>query len=112
MRLFLECLSDHHSRLVHEFSSGELFSGEQFHFLEASVLVEGHGGVEEEVVVADGVHASVGQEEADVSVQLLAYLEGSSELLHECLFLFGELVGPFGLYGGEVAAGHRIFFSL
>ena len=30
----------------------------------------------------------------------------------ECLFLFGELVGLFGVDGREVAGAHLVFFSV
>ena len=64
--------------------------------------------MEEQVGVVDGIHTAVGENGADVLVELLGDAEGVVELLHEQGLLVGESVRGCGVDGGEVAGAHLV----
>ena len=63
-----------HAYVVEKFAP-RVEGSSKLHLAECAVGVERHRGVEEEVGVDDGVHASVGEEAADVAAQLVAHQE-------------------------------------
>ena len=81
-------------------------------FTKASIGIERNGGVEEQVGVGDGVHASVAEDVADMLLQLFAAYERAVQFLYNFLFFFGQLVGVQRVDGREVAILHRIVASV
>ena len=73
-----------------------------------TILAHGHAAVEQQSVVVDLVEASLGIEEADVALQLLAVAEGAGQRGDERLLLRREGVGILGVHGGEVGIQHGI----
>ena len=77
--------------------------------LEAAVGVEGHGGVIEQVAVADEVHAAVGVEAAHVLAQLLAVHEGGMDFVHQFALFVRQAVGVGGVDSGEMGVAQGVF---
>ena len=71
----LESGPDDHSDVVKEFMSLILLAIIQHHLFERTIGVEGHRGMEEQVVVDHGIHTSMAQHQADMAVELLTYIE-------------------------------------
>ena len=64
--------------------------------------------MKEQVAVADGIHAAVAEEAADVLLQLLGDAEGVVQTFHQ-VFLFGcKLVRMLRVNGGEKGVEHRV----
>ncbi len=121
----LKGCADHHADVMHQGLAAVTAAGEDLDLLERTVVVEGDGGVEEEVGVGHGVHAAVREKRADVLVKLLGDAEGVVELVHEGLFLRSQETGVrsqvtgvrrqetgVGRQGGEVAALHLVVASV
>ena len=64
------------------------------HGLQRAVIVEWHGGVEEQVLVADIVHATVTEDGTYMLAQFLGDAEGMVQLLHEGSLLLGKSPAP------------------
>ena len=58
--------------------------------MQGAVFVEGNGSVEEQVVVANAIHGSVAEQQADVGLQLLADTERVVQLLDKVTLFRGE----------------------
>ena len=71
---------------MHQFLSGKL-SVWKANFFQTAVCIEGDGGVEKQVAVADIIHTSVLEQTADVALQLVAHAEGVVKLFHQFAFL-------------------------
>ena len=64
--------------------------------------------MEQQVRVADAVHTAVGEQRADMLVQLLTDAEGVVQFLHQQFFLGRQCVGGRWVDGGEIATLHLI----
>ena len=95
--------------LLHEFASLVCLAV-NFDLPQTAVGIEGNGGVEEEVAVADQVHRAMTEEAADVLLQLLADAEGVVESFHQVLLFGRQPVWVARVEGGEVGVEQRIVF--
>ena len=112
VRVVLESRAQKHTRIVHQFLATVFLSVVEFYLLQGSVRIYGYGSVEEQVVVIDGVHATVCQDGAHVALQFLTVYERRVQVLQD-VFLFGcQLVWVFGIDGGEVAGSHLVLHTV
>ena len=68
--------------------------------------------MEQEVGVADLVHAAVAEEATHVFLQLLATLEGVSDFLDQILLSHRQAIGIFRVDRGEVRIGQWVCLAL
>ena len=85
---------------------------EHVHFLQASVGVERHAGMEHEVAVADLVQAAHFQEEAHVALQLLTSGERGLQAAHHLFLGRREREGVLRVDRGEHAVGQRVLHAI
>ena len=77
-------------------------------FLERSVIVERHAGVQEQVAIAYLVEAAVLEQETHVARELIAFAKRPDEVVHDRALLLGEPVGVVRIDGGEVVVGKLV----
>ena len=97
---------------MHEVLARKTLARIDLDLLERAIVVERNGCVEQQVRVADGVHATMRQERADVLVQLLADAERVVQLAYQVGLLRGELIWVGRVDGGEVAALHLVGLAI
>ena len=107
----VEGLAHHNAYSVHEFAAGTL-PAHQFHLLQRAVLVEGNGSVEQEVAVADVVHAAMGKDALDVLLQLVGHAEGVLQFAQHVLLLGCKFVGVAPIHGGEQGVAQGILLAV
>ena len=108
----LESRANEHARIMEQVFSAISAPGIDFHFAQGAVFVEWNGGVEEQVAVIYGVHASVSEDIPYVLAQFLADHERMVELLHEDFFLIGQEVRIGRVDGREVVADQLVVFPV
>lgn len=68
--------------------------------------------MEEQVTIANGVHAAMTEETPDVFLQLFRDTEGVVQALHECLFLCRQTIRVFWIECREEVVKHRVVLSV
>ena len=66
VRIVLKGSTDHHANVVHQLMSAVTLTFIQLNLLQAAVLVQRTRSVEQQVLVADAIHASMRQQHLDV----------------------------------------------
>ena len=68
--------------------------------------------MEQQVLVADGVHAAVREQHLDMFLQFLADAERVVQTLHELMLLGGQFVGMLGVDSWEVTRAHVVRLAI
>ena len=110
--IVLESRTHHHTDVVHEVLATETLTFVELHFLQGTVVVEWYGGMEQQVLITDAVHATVRKQHLDVFLEFLADTERMVQTLHELMLLGGELVGIGRVNGGEMARLHLVLLTI
>ena len=99
--------------MVHQVLSAIFLTIIQFHLFQGTVGVERTGCMEQQVVVHNGVHASMREDQLDVLTQLFVHRERVVEPFHEVVLFGCERYITVACYDGrEVAGGHGILLSI
>ena len=94
-------------RLVVEFLAAACYAVD-VDFLEPSVVVERHAGVQEQIAVAYLVETAAIEQEVHVTRELLATAKRVGEVVHDRALLLGEPVGVVRIDGREVVVGKLV----
>ena len=80
--------------------------------LEASVLIQRHGRMIQQVAVAHQIHTAVSKQAAHVLLQLLAVHKRGMNLVHQFPFLIGQAIRVSRVDGREVGVAQFVFLTL
>ena len=80
--------------------------------LQRTVVVERTTGMKKEVGVADGVHAAMRQQRADMFFEFLTDSERVVELVHQVFLFCRETIWTGGIDGGKVTTAHRVILAV
>ena len=109
----LEGRADQHAGMVHQVLSAIFLTIIQFHLFQGTVGVERTGCMEQQVMVHNGVHASMREDQLDVLAQFLVHRERVVEPFHKVI-LFGceRYITVVSCDGGEATGGHGILLPI
>ena len=68
--------------------------------------------MEQQVLITDAVHATVGEQHLDMFLEFFADTERMVQTLHELVLLGGELVGIGRVNGGEMTRFHLVLLTI